>query len=461
MVESLDDALNILIIEVARPLAIKLGETEKAIEWGLRLSVVALVEALRQRGTDSEFFDKVLKLIDAYRRTNASAAAETFSAPASTAVGNSLVDGLLGADRRHIMQEIAHAAQLPSRIAASVLSVAAILLLRSLEPEASHQKLDATASRERLSEEALDYFLRPPSATGESIAAESMNATAPAWGKARSSLVPWLLFAVATIGTLGLTWRLGSDAHPSHESTVAAVKEAPPSAMDGAAVNLPQEAPPSQVQKEPPASQKQVAPTGLNELRTESLENVFPTPTQGTPSPPAEEQELQGFKEAETIMKPAEKSGDTHRDIIRKKLPNGVELRILESGVENQLLAFLEQASPDSGEFNLDRISFDRAKSTLQSSLQEQLQNLAKILKAYPNTRIAINSYTDDRGNKARNLKLSRERANNVLRELVRMGVDKSRMTAQGLGDNHSIASNNSEEGRRQNRRISLSVTRD
>ena len=94
-----------------------------------------------------------------------------------------------------------------------------------------------------------------------------------------------------------------------------------------------------------------------------------------------------GFKEAETIMKPAENSGDTHRDIIRKKLPNGVELRILESGVENQLLAFLEQASPDSGEFNLDRISFDRAKSTLQSSLQEQLQNLAKILKAYPNTR--------------------------------------------------------------------------
>ena len=36
-VKSLDDALNILIIEVARPLTIKLGETEKAIEWGLRL----------------------------------------------------------------------------------------------------------------------------------------------------------------------------------------------------------------------------------------------------------------------------------------------------------------------------------------------------------------------------------------------------------------------------------------
>jgi outer membrane protein OmpA-like peptidoglycan-associated protein len=45
-----------------------------------------------------------------------------------------------------------------------------------------------------------------------------------------------------------------------------------------------------------------------------------------------------------------------------------------------------------------------------------------------------------------------------VLDELARMGVDKSRMTARGFGDSHPIASNNSEEGRRQNRRISLGV---
>jgi K(+)-stimulated pyrophosphate-energized sodium pump len=57
-----------------------------------------------------------------------------------------------------------------------------------------------------------------------------------------------------------------------------------------------------------------------------------------------------------------------------------------------------------------------------------------------------------------RNLKLSRERALNVLGELTQMGVDKSRMTARGFGDDHPIASNNSEEGRRQNRRISLGV---
>jgi K(+)-stimulated pyrophosphate-energized sodium pump len=81
-------------------------------------------------------------------------------------------------------------------------------------------------------------------------------------------------------------------------------------------------------------------------------------------------------------------------------------------------------------------------------------------LKAYPTAKIVINSYTDNLGEKAHNLRLSRERANHVLRELARIGVDKSRMTAQGFGDDHPVASNDSEEGRMQNRRISLYVTR-
>ena len=56
MVESLDDALNSLIIEVARPLAGSLGEPEKATEWALRTSVIILAEAMQQRAADFGIF---------------------------------------------------------------------------------------------------------------------------------------------------------------------------------------------------------------------------------------------------------------------------------------------------------------------------------------------------------------------------------------------------------------------
>ena len=104
----------------------------------------------------------------------------------------------------------------------------------------------------------------------------------------------------------------------------------------------------------------------------------------------------------------------------------------------------------------MDGILFAAANKTLKSSSQEQLKNLAKILKAYPTAKIVINSYTDNLGEKAHNLRLSRERANHVLRELARIGVDKSRMTAQGFGDDHPVASNDSEEGRMQNRAVQV-----
>ena len=460
MVESLDDALNSLIIEVARPLAGSLGEPEKATEWALRTSVIILAEAMQQRAADSEFFDKVLELVDDYRRTNADVAAEIYSSPASTEAGNRVVDDILGADRTNVTEEIAHAARLQRPAAACVLNVAAVLLLKSLEPEASLDKLDATPSRDRLSGETSGHSLPLPSTRGESTAAEPMDAAAPDRGKPRSSRLPWLLFAAATIATVGLAWRLSSDTHPNSQRAVAPVNEAFPSARDDAGAKLARDAPPGQAQEASPAPQKQPAPTELNEARIKSLEDVAETPKRETPSAPAKEPSSLGVKEAESIMKPAQNADDARRNFIQKKLPDGVELSIPESGVENKLLGFLEQASNKSGEFDLDRISFDPDKTALQSSSHEQLQNLAKMLKAYPNAKIAINSYTDNLGNKAHNLKLSRQRANNVLRDLARMGVDKSRMTARGFGDAHRIASNNSEEGRMQNRRISFNVTK-
>lgn len=144
------------------------------------------------------------------------------------------------------------------------------------------------------------------------------------------------------------------------------------------------------------------------------------------------------------------------------KLPDGVELNVPQSGIENQLATFIADSSKQVDKttwFNFDRLTFDTGKATLQSSSQEQLNNVAAILKAYPNVHVKVGGYTDNSGKAAANLKLSDDRAKNVMDALVAAGIDSSRLESKGYGDAHPVASNSNEEGRAQNRRISLLVT--
>lgn len=144
------------------------------------------------------------------------------------------------------------------------------------------------------------------------------------------------------------------------------------------------------------------------------------------------------------------------------KLPNGVELNIPEFGVERKLIAFIEDATKpvdDKTWFSFDRLSFDFGKATLKPESAEQLKNIAEILKAYPKVTIKLGGYTDNKGPADFNMKLSQERADNVMAELVKLGIDAGRLKAEGYGEQYPVASNETEEGRAQNRRIDIRVT--
>jgi outer membrane protein OmpA-like peptidoglycan-associated protein len=147
---------------------------------------------------------------------------------------------------------------------------------------------------------------------------------------------------------------------------------------------------------------------------------------------------------------------------FKTKLPDGTELNIPQYGVENKLILFLQDSSKPVDQdtwFDFDRLLFDTGSATLQPASNEQLGNIAAILKAYPNAKIKIGGYTDNTGDKAANLKLSQDRASNVMAELVTLGVASDRLEAQGYGEDHPVADNNTDEGRQKNRRISLRVT--
>jgi outer membrane protein OmpA-like peptidoglycan-associated protein/uncharacterized protein YidB (DUF937 family) len=147
---------------------------------------------------------------------------------------------------------------------------------------------------------------------------------------------------------------------------------------------------------------------------------------------------------------------------LKRKLASGVELDVPENGIESHVVAFIEDAAKlvdKTTWFDFDRLLFDTGKATLQASSEEQLKNVAAIMAAYPKVKIKIGGYTDNTGNKEANMKLSGERAANVMAELVKLGVAADRMASEGYGDQFPVGDNATEEGRAKNRRISLRVT--
>ncbi len=150
-------------------------------------------------------------------------------------------------------------------------------------------------------------------------------------------------------------------------------------------------------------------------------------------------------------------------EFFKRKLPNGIELNIPRLGIENKLIDFIEDAAKPVDKttwFDFDRLLFDTGKATLQPASQQQLEDIANVLKAYPNVEVKIGGYTDNTGDKAANMKLSDDRAKGVMNALAGLGVAANRMTAEGYGDQHPVADNATEEGRAKNRRISLRVTK-
>jgi OmpA-OmpF porin, OOP family len=145
-----------------------------------------------------------------------------------------------------------------------------------------------------------------------------------------------------------------------------------------------------------------------------------------------------------------------------KKLSSGFEIKASGTGIESSLIGFIEDAGKAVDKttwFNFDGITFDTGKSTIKPESQAQITNIAEILKAYPAVKLKIGGYTDNVGNEASNMKLSANRAKAVAAALTALGTDAARLETEGYGSQHPVASNDTEEGRQQNRRMAARVT--
>lgn len=106
----------------------------------------------------------------------------------------------------------------------------------------------------------------------------------------------------------------------------------------------------------------------------------------------------------------------------------------------------------------LNNVFFDTDLFILKEESTIELDKIVEFLQLNANVKVEISGHTDNIGSTQHNMELSENRATEVVKYLERMGIPKERMTAKGYGDTISVATNDSEEGRAQNRRTELKI---
>ena len=106
-----------------------------------------------------------------------------------------------------------------------------------------------------------------------------------------------------------------------------------------------------------------------------------------------------------------------------------------------------------------NNVTFDSNSSSLKAAGTNTLSGVAMVLKEYPKTAVNVVGYTDSTGTRALNMRLSQQRAESVASTLIGQGVANNRLRTQGAGPDNPIASNSTEDGKAQNRRVEITLT--
>jgi len=110
------------------------------------------------------------------------------------------------------------------------------------------------------------------------------------------------------------------------------------------------------------------------------------------------------------------------------------------------------------GVFEFQHATFETGSSDINPQLESEIKTLAAIMKENSSMTVEIAGHTDNTGDAANNKELSMLRAQKIKAMLAAEGVEKSRIEANGYGQEKPLASNDTEEGREKNRRVEVKV---
>ncbi len=106
-----------------------------------------------------------------------------------------------------------------------------------------------------------------------------------------------------------------------------------------------------------------------------------------------------------------------------------------------------------------NNVTFDSSSSNLKPAGANTLTGVAMVLKEYEKTAVNIVGHTDSTGTRALNMRLSQQRADTVGSALITQGVAANRIRTSGVGPDQPVASNSSEAGKAQNRRVEITLS--
>jgi outer membrane protein OmpA-like peptidoglycan-associated protein len=163
------------------------------------------------------------------------------------------------------------------------------------------------------------------------------------------------------------------------------------------------------------------------------------------------------------INEPLAQEGRTYIDV---KLPDGASLKAYPAGIEENLIAFLQSDYKSLSEdelkekwFDFDNLNFETGTANVLPESQQQLENLAAILRLFPDAKIKIGGYTDKTGDEEVNERISEERAEAVKTFLESKGLGSQVDDAEGYGSEFAtVPASASDAERAKDRRVAVSV---
>jgi outer membrane protein OmpA-like peptidoglycan-associated protein len=134
----------------------------------------------------------------------------------------------------------------------------------------------------------------------------------------------------------------------------------------------------------------------------------------------------------------------------------------LRAELSDELNKIMQTRNSDRGlVVTMSDVLFDTGQHTLKPGAREKLAKIAGIVTAHPGLHLSVEGHTDSVGTDESNQVLSERRADSVRSFLIQNGVPADTIVAQGFGESQPVASNNTDEGRQQNRRVELVVAGD
>ena len=131
------------------------------------------------------------------------------------------------------------------------------------------------------------------------------------------------------------------------------------------------------------------------------------------------------------------------------------------SSLEDVEKLLSEQKAVEGKQFVLTDVNYQSGKHNIVSSSYAYLNRITSLLNENSSLKIHLKGHTDSDGDDENNFLLSQKRAKSVSNYMINEGIDETRITYEGYGESRSIASNQSKEGKRVNRRVELLIISD